>query len=131
MMRLPWRELLRFGGVGSVGFVLDGGLLWALITWGVDPYLARFGSFPAAVLVTWWLNRIWTFSKADRAAPAAQFNRYMVVQICGALCNYMVFALVMKVFQPGLESAMAGFALGSAAGLMINFYGARRLVFTA
>lgn len=124
-----FRQVFRFGVVGCVGFVVDGGLLWLLITEGADPYFARALSFPVAVLVTWWFNRLWTFDGSDRAKPVSQLRKYLTVQITGALCNYGVYSVYLGVFEPTRDYAMIGFALGSAVGMVINFLGARVLVF--
>jgi len=124
------RQILRFAGVGGVGFVVDGGILWGLIQAGGDPYLVRLISFPVAVLVTWWLNRIWTFSHASRAAPVTQMGRYLAVQIVGALSNFMVYAGVLRFIGETSQNALIAFAAGSAFGLFINFFGARRFAYT-
>lgn len=125
------RQVLRFGGVGSVGFVTDGGLLWLLMSAGVGPYLARGLSFPVAVLVTWWLNRVWTFDTARRDRPGRQFYRYLMVQMAGMAGNYLVYATVLHSFGTDRVTAFLGFALGSVAGMFINFFGARHAVFRA
>lgn len=125
------RQVLRFGGVGSIGFVIDGGLLWLLMTAGVDPYLARGLSFPVAVLATWWLNRAWTFDTAGRDRPGRQFSRYLMVQLAGVTGNYLVYAIVLHGFGTDRLTAFLGFALGSVAGMFINFFGARHAVFRA
>lgn len=123
------KEALRFGGVGSVGFVVDGGLLWVLLLAGIDPYLARLISFPIAVLVTWLLNRTWTFENADQSKPAAQFGRYLSVQLVGAISNYLIYALVVTSFPGNIAYALVGFALGSFVGMFINFFGSRYYAF--
>ncbi len=73
-------QFLRFVVVGGVGFIVDGGLLLILLAYGVDTYLARVFSFPMAVISTWWLNRIWTFSSARQASPGRQLNFYLAVR---------------------------------------------------
>ncbi|WP_282129970.1 GtrA family protein [Roseobacter litoralis] len=123
------RLILRFGAVGSVGFVVDGGLLYTLISVGVDLYVARLVSFPIAALVTWWLNRNWTFSTAEKVRPAAQLGRYLTVQIIGALCNYAVYILTISSIEPTKPWAMAGFFLGSVVGMFVNYLGSRRFAF--
>ena len=129
MSKTAMVQILRFGGVGSVGFIFDGGLLWLLLTIGVNPYLARLISFPIAVLATWWLNRIWTFESAARARPFSQLNRYILIQMLGALTNYLVYVSYLLVFDTSSRQALAGFALGSAFGMIVNYLGMRRLVF--
>ena len=124
-------QILRFGAVGGVGFVVDGGLLWLLLANGFDPYLARALSFPVAVVVTWALNRNWTFRATRDASAAGQFRRYFGVQVVGTLSNYLVYSLIIGVFGTAGFTIFCAFALGSALGAIINFCGARYIAFRA
>jgi putative flippase GtrA len=123
-------QIGRFAIVGSIGFAIDGGLLYLLVLKGVDPYLARGFSFPPAVTATWYLNRVWTFA-ARIGAPHRQYTRYVAVQIAGALGNYAVYALILVFIRRTAGGALVAFAAGSAAGLLINFIGARTFVFAS
>lgn len=123
------RELLRFGVVGTIGFLIDGGLLWGLISYGINPYLARIFSFPLAVVATWWMNRLWTFKDAAKSNLRRQINRYFGVQIAGALTNFIVYLMILSIIEPTTLNALAAFALGSIAGLAVNFAGSRKYVF--
>jgi putative flippase GtrA len=123
-------QVARFLVVGTLGFAIDGGLLYLLVRIGVDPYLARAFSFPPAVTATWYLNRVWTFA-ARRGIVRQQYARYLAVQIIGALSNYGVYAAILSLGHRSAEGALAAFAAGSIAGLVINFAGARALVFVA
>jgi putative flippase GtrA len=81
---------LRFGLVGTVGFLMDGGLLQALVGlagWGVIQ--ARILSFPVAVFATWLLNRHFTFDQAHDSAAGRSFARYVVVSLGGASVNFI------------------------------------------
>ena len=82
------RKFLRFGVVGAIGFMVDGGLLWLLVSIDGNPFLARSLSFPAAVVTTCWLNRIWTFANATKSSPRRQLNLYFALQLVGALTNF-------------------------------------------
>lgn len=128
MTRTLGGQLSRFLVVGAIGFVIDGGLLNLLVWQGMDPYLARAISFPPAVTTTWYLNRAWAF--AARAGGARrQYLRYLAVQIAGASGNYLIYAILLSVVPHTVEGVLAAFAVGSAAGLLINFVGARAFVF--
>jgi putative flippase GtrA len=120
----------RFIVVGTLGFAIDGGLLYLLVRSGVDPYLARALSFPPAVTATWYLNRVWTFA-ARQGAARRQYARYLAVQLVGALSNYGVYAAILSLGHRSPEGALAALAAGSLAGLVINFAGARALVFVS
>ena len=122
-------EVTRFGVVGTVGFAVDGGLLWTLVTSGADPFLARAISFPVAVLATWWLNRIWTFAAADRTRPQRQLRLYFGVQLIGALSNFAVYSAILLMIEPTPLNALAALAVGSFFGMFINFTGSRLFIF--
>lgn len=130
MKRAFVEQVARFAVVGTVGFAIDGGLLYLLVRSEVDPYLARALSFPPAVTATWYLNRVWTF--ASRAGTARrQYARYVGVQVVGAASNYGVYAAILSFGHRSPEGALAALAAGSLAGLLINFAGARALVFVS
>ncbi len=124
-----WGQILRFGVVGGVGFVVDGGLLWLLVSLEVNPYLARALSFPVAVVVTWVLNRNWTFRAHRDASRTGQFRRYFGVQVVGSLSNYLVYSVFIMAFGTAGSMIFWGFALGSFVGSFINFMGARMVAF--
>lgn len=122
-------QIIRFGAVGGVGFVVDGSLLAVLVGSGVDPYLARALSFPVAVVVTWLLNRNWTFRDSRDASRKGQFRRYLGVQIVGSLTNYLIYSIFITFFGTAAIMVFWGFAIGSAVGSALNFAGARYVAF--
>lgn len=130
-MKLP-REPLRFGLVGIAGLVVDVGALYLLAPL-MDWYLARVLSFLLAAGATWSLNRHFTFAAAARPAAgvlglAREYLRYLVAVSGGAFVNYAVYVVMLSAwdsrFAPGL-----GVALGSLAGMALNFTAAKRWVF--
>ncbi len=130
MTRESFAQLSRFGVVGVIGFVVDGGLLYLLLLQSFDPYLARAITFPTAVTVTWYLNRRWTF--AARGAPAGKgrdYWRYVLVQVVGAASNYAVYAVILLFVSHTPAHALGALALGALAGLVVNFAGSRWWVF--
>lgn len=120
---------MRFGVVGTIGFIVDGGMLWALLFAGLNPYAARALSFPIAVVVTWALNRVWTFSSADKTGKRRQFNRYLAVQLVGAGANYCVYSSIIRTFGHAGQVVFTALVVGSFVGMFLNFWGARRLIF--
>jgi putative flippase GtrA len=124
------RSLLGFLAVGSAGFIFEAIVLLVLHdTLGAPALVARSLSLPSAIALTYWLNRIWTF-KSEDPNRVAEFGRYLVVQAVGNGFNFLVFALVMSLAAlqrwPG---SLIGLALGSAAGLVVNYLGARFVAF--
>lgn len=129
-MKESSRRFLAFCMVGTLGFLVDLGVLYAaapLVGW----YLGRVVSFVAAATATWLLNRRYTF--ADSPANAAegrwgQYLRYLASMLGGAAVNYGVYAATLA-FLAVPHAPAWGVALGSVAGLAVNFASARLLVF--
>jgi putative flippase GtrA len=124
------REFLSFAVVGAVGFVVDVAVLYLLaplLGW----YGARVLSFLAAATATWVLNRRYTFNgRKANASVLREYLGYLVTMLGGAVVNYGAYVLVLH-WVSGAWAPAAGVALGSCAGLVVNFLSARYLVFRA
>ena len=108
-----------FCAVGTGGFLVDSGVFIAAATL-FPTLLSRFLSFSAAVLFTYVLNRRLTFHVTDRA-HASEFCRYYANMVLGGAVNIGVF-YVAFVLAPFVKTyPIAGIALGSIAGLIVNF----------
>jgi putative flippase GtrA len=117
------QQLVRFIVVGTVGFVVDGGTMAALMWFAHAPLLWRVPSFVLACFVTWKLNSVWTFGQTGT------IWKYFAVQSVGAALNYAVFAMVILLFGSQNKIVMFAFVLGSLTALVWNFLGAKRFVF--
>lgn len=121
-------QLLKFAVVGTVGFGVDAGVLMVgLRGLGWGPYGARLLSFVAAVTVTWWLNRRFTFA-VQQAPTQAEWLRYAGLMLLGGAVNYGVYALLVATLPWVREQPWLGVAAGSVAGLGLNFLTSRRLL---
>jgi putative flippase GtrA len=129
MKSLIARQALRFGGVGGIGFITDATVFGTMLTLGVNPFLARALAFAPAVLVTWWLNRTWTFSGASKTKPRQQLNRYALVQLIGAGVNFAMYSAWLGLFGTAPLAAFMAFAAGAGAGMVINFWASRKFAF--
>ena len=76
-------QFLRFGLVGTSGFVMDSAVLLAMLALGVGPYAGRVASYLAAASLTFALNRAWTFRSAARAPVARQWGRFVLLNLLG------------------------------------------------
>jgi putative flippase GtrA len=120
------RSFLLFSSVGTIGFLVDAGILFVLIPY-FGPYLARVFSFLVAVFVTWLLNRNFTFN--SRSHGLSEFKRYFASQSFGAGLNYFVYAIAIFSSQWMGKFPLFALALGSIAGLTVNFILAKKYVF--
>ena len=117
--------------VGAIGFLIDAGILTALMT-GADfgHYGARAISFTVAVTTTWYINRRWVFERGAIEMTGREYTSYLLVQVIGAVINLSVFVAVIE-FVPGLaEIPLVPLALGAAVALVFNFSASSRLVFS-
>jgi putative flippase GtrA len=114
--------LRRFVLIGGIGFVVDAGILTALTrVAGWEPWHARLLSFPAAVFVTWWLNRQFTFAGRGLERRSVEALFYLGIQVIGAAINLAVFGACLA-HWPELRSVPAvPLAAGAVVGLAFNF----------
>lgn len=127
-------QLLRFAVTGVLGLVTDVAVLYGALALGSGPYAGRVLSFLAAVLVTWRLNRRYTFAPATRSRPPpaslwTEWWRYLGAMTGGALVNLATYTLVLALLAPAPWLPALGVALGSLAGMALNFVTAKFFVF--
>lgn len=115
-------QFLRFAVVGLAGFALDAGLTTALAVGGLDPRAARVPAILTAMLLTWWLNRGFTFRTA---APLASVLPYLLVAMAVAALNYLLF-----VWLIGQKlSVLPAVAAATGVSMLLSFVSYRSLVF--
>ncbi|MBU8537955.1 GtrA family protein [Falsiroseomonas tokyonensis] len=124
-------QFLRFGVVGTVGFLVDSAVLYAGLAMGLGLYSGRAVSYVAAASTTWALNRAWTFRNAPRAPLARQWAVFLLVNLVGFACNYGTYAALVAFVPFVAAHPVIGVAAGAIAGLAGNFFLSRRFVFQA
>jgi len=92
-------------------------------------YAGRVASFSIAVLVTWALNRTFTFSDRRTSNWMQELALYVGSQSFGALTNMAVYAAAIFLSDWMHTYPLAALALGSAAGLVVNYTAAHFVVF--
>ena len=127
-MTATFAQLLRYCIVGGCGFAVEA-LLIAVLQYGFgwSALPCRTVSFPAAVLVTWWLNHRYTFGSGG---GWKELVRYLGTQGAGLLTNLVAYTAVILAFPELDRHALVPLVIGSALGLAVNFVLARRYVFT-
>lgn len=127
------RTLVWFCIVGALGFGVDVALLYISAPW-LGWYGGRAFSFWGAATATWIFNRRLTFvpPRPPTAPPAprrwTEYLHYLGSMLVGGALNYGVYAVAMAVLPRGAASGLLAVALGSVAGLFINFALARRVL---
>lgn len=114
-------QFLRFCVAGTVGFVIDAGILQMLVVGAeANPYAARVVSFVAAASATWLINRRYTFAVKHKPTQS-EWRRYVSFMLLGAMVNYGVFSACIAFWDFAKTQPWLGVAFGSIAGMGLNF----------
>jgi putative flippase GtrA len=137
MVRTRLRELIRFGSVGALAYVVDLGL-FNLLRFGPGgvlesrPLTAKVASVAAATLVAWVGNRYWTFSARKTASRGRELAGFALVNVGGLVIG--VGCLAFSHYLLGLTSPLADNISANVVGLCIGtvfrYFAYRHLVFT-
>ena len=128
MSGLP-AQLLRFGVVGTVGFLADSSVLLALTQYLlIGPLPARVLSFLVAATLTWKLNRHFTFAQTG-STPLLEWGKYLLATATGGALNVLVYKGWISLTDTSTMNLVAGVAIGSIAAMTLNFLIAKKLIF--
>lgn len=120
-------QFFKFSLVGAFGFLVDVGVYYFLDLI-LTNFLSRLGSFFSAVVFTYIFNKKITFNYVRGGKSFwREFGNYFMSMLAGGLINLMSFFLCNTFLFP--EKAFLSIAIGSVAGLSVNFT-LSRLVFS-
>jgi putative flippase GtrA len=128
LMDMP--SFVRFGMVGVVGFVVDAGVLQALVSmagWG--PIAARAVAVPTAVFATWLLNRSFTFPEAQGGPAWPSLMRYAAVSALGASVNFVAYTSLVMASSFMAARPLVPLAIGSVIAMIVNYLGSKHFAF--
>jgi dolichol-phosphate mannosyltransferase len=121
-MRRPanWLQLVRFGLVGGVGFVVNLAVYALCVhSLGIDYHFAAVIAWLVAVVNNFVLNRHWTFDARDGAAHF-QAMRFLAVSLVAFAVSLLLLTVLVE--GAGLSKVPAQ-ALAVAASTPLNFLG--------
>lgn len=134
-------EMVRFGSVGLVAFVVDVGL-FNLLRFGPGALLAdqvlsaKVVSVAVAVLVAWLGNRYWTFparrSTGGAGSHGAELGRFIVANLIGMAIAVGCLAVshYLLGFTSPLADNIAANGVGLVLGTLFRYLAYRHWVFT-
>jgi putative flippase GtrA len=129
-MRRPanWLQLVRFGIVGGVGFVVNIAVYTLCVhPLGIDYRFAAVLAWLVAVLNNFVLNRHWTF---DARGGRARFQAVRFFLISLVALGFSLVVLSLLVETAGLPKVLAQ-ALAVGAAMPLNFLGNKLWSFRA
>ena len=121
-------QFLMFGTVGTVGFLVDTALVYAMRR-QLGLYAAGLVSYLVAASVTWALNRAWTFRGRGGGPAHHQWVRFLAVNLGGFTLNRGTYALLVTFVPFCADHPVLAVAAGAIAGMFLNFGLARTIVF--
>jgi putative flippase GtrA len=122
------RQFGQFAVIGAFGFVWDTAIVYATAPL-VGPYVAGVISFVIVGTINWLANRFWTYRGLGHDAMHRQLVRFLITNAVGFVLNrgtYFALIATQPLFRHHLILAIA---CGAAAGMFVNFFLSRRLVF--
>jgi putative flippase GtrA len=126
--RLLARQFLQFAVIGVFGFIWDTAIVYSLAPW-VGPYIAGVVSFLIVGSINWMANRLWTYRGLSHDAMHRQLVKFLIANAFGFVLNrgtyfgLLYFVPICRVYL------VLPVAAGGIAGMFINFFLSRRLVF--
>lgn len=120
MLRANPFRVAKFIVVGAIGFAIEAVIITVSVkTNFATAVSARVLSFPAAVVVTWLLNRMLTFG--SRSPMTIEFARYLSTQIVGALTNLAVYWGLISTNSVLEYNPVIALAIAAIVGLVVNY----------
>ncbi|MEX3954893.1 GtrA family protein [Trinickia sp. EG282A] len=122
-------QLTRFLVAGVMGFLVDTGVLYLMLWLGLGYFAGRAISFLCAVWTTWQFNRRYTFAPSRHQSIWAEWWRYLAAMSAGGGVNYAAYSGAVSLLRPAPWLPVLAVAVGSVAGLVVNFATAKWWVF--
>lgn len=123
------QRFFKFGLVGGMLFLFDAALFTGLLYIGVYPVVARVLSVVAAILLSWLVNRAFTFGIGLSGLRVGECIKFAVSQCPGALANAGASLLAYHYIPYAESNPWLSVAIGSCVGLVFNFCMANFFVF--
>ena len=138
LMDVLVREVVKFGAVGAVAFVVDTGV-FNLLRFGVGgggplehkPLSAKVVSTIAAAVVAWLGNRFWTFRHRRRASARRELVLFFFFNAVGLAIalSCLGFSHYVLDLRSSLADNVSANCVGLVLGTLFRFWAYRRFVF--
>jgi putative flippase GtrA len=121
-------QFLRFGTVGFAGFLADNAVVYTSRA-ALGLYLAGALSYLISATVTWALNRMWTFRGTGSGPAHRQWMLFLAANALGFGLNRGAYFTLITISPLCFAYPVLAILGGTIAGMFLNFYLSRRLVF--
>jgi putative flippase GtrA len=124
------KQLIKFSLVGLLGSFVNFYVYYLSVkSFYLGINSAAVIAFSFAVTSNFLFNYYWTFSieNLNRKISFQSYLFYVIVNLKGLLVNLMTLNLIVSFF--GYEKHLLGQAIGISAGMISNFFYAKKIVF--
>jgi putative flippase GtrA len=121
-------RFVRFAATGALGFLVDVAILYPVAWLGAGWVLGRLCSWLGAASFTWIANRRFTFAMAT-PPTVREWLGFLAANSVGGAVNYATYVAAIVALPVVAAHPVMGVALGSIAGLVVNFTLSARIVF--
>lgn len=127
-----WREIVKFGIIGAVAFVIDVGTMNLLRHTVMEdkPTSAKIVSASVATLFAWLGNRQWTFRHRRNRAAHHELGLFAITNVVALVIG--AGAIALSHYGLGLRSLLAdniANVIGIGLGTLFRFWAYRKFVF--
>ncbi|AJS60348.1 GtrA family protein [Paenibacillus sp. IHBB 10380] len=93
LLRLP---LIKYAIVGGLGTGIHFAVLIMLVElWNMNPVVSSIIGFIVVLIISYFLNRIWTFEN-QQSGYAKQFMKYVIVSCAGMFINTLIMYVTVE-----------------------------------
>ncbi len=123
-------RILGFSIIGGGGFFVHATMvLLQTSLLRINPVIAWFPAFLAAVIFTWLMNRFLTFRGLGNHSKAQEAGRYFVIQSIGASINFAIYASLVTKASGLFSNPLFALVCGAGTAFLFNYSALRALVF--
>jgi putative flippase GtrA len=128
-------QIFWFIIAGTVGFIVDAGVLEFLVRYtDAGLFIGRIISFSIAVVVTWKLNRLFTFKQEAIAVigvkkALSEFFKYLLSSSLSIAINFSIYTFSIFSFTLCREIPSLAVVLGSLGAMFVTFFMSKYWVF--
>jgi putative flippase GtrA len=126
--RLVLGQFARFAVIGTLGFVWDVAIVYALAP-RLGTTAAGLISYVIVASINWLLNRLWTYRHVAHGVMHRQLALFLLANSVGLLLNRGTYLALIATVPLCRTYLVLPVAAGGLLGMFVNFFLSRRLVF--
>lgn len=123
------KKIVLFTITGTLGFIVDSGIFsYLYYIESFNMIFSRIISFIIAVLVTWILNRSFTFENNSKMKKTKEYLHYLKIQLTGAIINFIIFFSFIYFLEIFKDIPLGALAIASICAMFYNFIFSKKLL---